>query len=182
MKRKFNAFVVTTILSGSLLFSSCIGSFSLFNKLLTWNQSIGDKWINELLFFMLTPAYGVAMLADGLVLNSIEFWTGENPVLDVVEVQKIEGKDGLYTVETSKEGHKITQEGTGETVYFHFNEVEKSWSIKADGIETTLMKIIDNQHVLMYLPDGSEMPVTLDKAGVSAFRQAAMDIVYFAAK
>ena len=183
MKRKFKVFAVTAVLSGSVLFSSCIGSFSLFNKVLSWNQSIGDKWVNELVFLAccIVPVYPVSWFIDSVVLNSIEFWTGDNPVADV-KVQKIEGKDGLYTVETSKEGHKITQEGTGETVYFHFNEVEKTWSIETNGVETPLMKVVNDQHAVMYLPDGSEMPVTLDKAGVLAFRQAVMDNVYFAAK
>ncbi len=181
MKRKLNVFAVAAVLSSSVLFSSCIGSFSLFNKLLSWNQSVSDKWINELIFIVISPAYGIAMMADSIVLNSIEFWTGSNPVADV-KVQKIEGKDGLYTVETSKEGHKITKENTGETVYFHFNETEKSWSLEANGTETPLMKVVDDQHVVMYLPNGSEMPVTLDQAGVLAFRQVVMNNAYFAAK
>ena len=180
MKRRFNVVVATVVLSSSILFSSCIGSFSLFNKLLAWNQSINDKWINELVFIVISPAYVVAMMADSIVLNSIEFWTGENPVTDV-KVQKIEGKNGFYTIETDKEGHKITKEETGETVYFHFNGAEKTWSIEANGVETPLMKVVDEQHAVMYLPNGSEMPVTLDKAGVLALQQAVMDNVYFTA-
>ena len=181
MKRKLNVLVIAITLGSSILLSSCIGSFSLFHKLLAWNESVSDKWVNELIFIVLSPAYGVAMAADALVLNSIEFWTGSNPVVDT-QVKTVEGKDGLYTVETSKEGHKITKEESGETVYFHFNETENAWSIEANGTVTPLMKVIDDQQVVMYLSDGSEMPVTLDQAGTLAFKQAVINKFYFAAK
>lgn len=60
----------------SMMFSSCIGSFQLTNKLLSWNNSIGNKFVNELVFFAfwILPVYEVSGLADILVLNSIEFW------------------------------------------------------------------------------------------------------------
>ena len=65
-----------------MLFSSCIGSFSLTNKLLAWNKTVGNKFVNELVFFAfwVLPVYEVSALADVLVLNSIEFWSGGNPV------------------------------------------------------------------------------------------------------
>lgn len=54
--------LVAAVLSGSLLFSSCVGSFGLFNRLTTWNQSLGNKFVNELVFlaFNIVPVYGVA--------------------------------------------------------------------------------------------------------------------------
>ena len=182
MKRNFKVFAVAAVLSSSLLLSSCIGSFGLFNKVLTWNKSVGDKWVNELVFLAcnIVPVYPVVFFIDTVILNSIEFWTGTNPVADV-KVQKIDAKDGIYTVETNKEGHKITKEETGEVVYFHFNEAEKSWSVESNGEETPLMKVVNDQEVVMFLPDGSEMQVALNQAGVLAFRQV-MSNVYFAAK
>jgi len=183
MKRKFKVLAMSSMLACSVLFSSCIGSFSLFHKVLSWNQSVGDKWVNELVFLAcnIVPIYPIAFFIDSVVLNTIEFWTGENPVANT-EVKTVEGKDGLYTVETNKEGHKITKQETGETVYFHFNEAEKTWSVEANETVTLLMTVVDDQHVTMHLPNGSEMQVSLDKAGVLAFRQVVMENYYFAAK
>ena len=67
MKRN-NMFLVAAVLSGSLLFSSCVGSFGLFNRLTTWNQSLGNKFVNELVFlaFNIVPVYGVAYLSNQL--------------------------------------------------------------------------------------------------------------------
>ena len=82
---------VCAILSGSLLFSSCIGSFGLWNNLKSWNQGIGNKFVNEIVFlaFHIVPVYEVAYLADILVLNSIEFWSGSNPVAEVGTIKTV---------------------------------------------------------------------------------------------
>jgi len=183
MKRKIKVLTVSSMLACSVLFSSCIGSFGLFHKVLSWNQSLGDKFVNELVFLAcnIIPVYPIAFFIDGIVLNTIEFWTGSNPMAGT-EVKTVEGKDGLFTVETNKKGHKITKQKTGETVYFHFNEAEKVWSVEANGTATPLMTVVDDQHVMMHLPDGSTMQVSLDKAGVLAFKQAVMENYYFAAK
>ena len=70
----------------SLMSSSCVGNFMLFNKLAQWNlKSIQDKWLAEIIFVGLTiiPVYPICYAADALVFNSIEFWTGDNPIKDV---------------------------------------------------------------------------------------------------
>ena len=74
--------IVCCALSG-LTLTSCIGSYALFNKVRGWNeQATGNKFLNELIFIGLwiVPVYEVTMSADTLVLNSIEFWSGSNPV------------------------------------------------------------------------------------------------------
>ena len=90
--------LVAVVLSGSLLFSSCVGSFGLFNRLSSWNQGVGNKFVNELVFlaFNIVPVYGVAYLADALVINSIEFWSGSNPMANVGDVKKVKGENGNY--------------------------------------------------------------------------------------
>ena len=74
MKRS-KTLVVCAMLGGSIMFSSCIGSFGLWNNLKDWNQGVSNKFVNELIFvaFHIVPVYEIAYLADALVLNSIEF-------------------------------------------------------------------------------------------------------------
>ena len=105
--------LVAVVLSGSLLFSSCVGSFGLFNRLSSWNQGVGNKFVNELVFlaFNIVPVYGVAYLADALVINSIEFWSGSNPMANVGDVKKVKGENGNYMVKTLENGYSITKEG-----------------------------------------------------------------------
>ena len=81
MKKKSLTLLVAATLASSVLFSSCIGSFGLSNKLLDWNRNIDSKFVNELVFvaFWIVPVYEISALADILVLNSIEFWTARMP-------------------------------------------------------------------------------------------------------
>ena len=64
----------------AMLFSGCYGSYALFHKVHKFNGGIGDKWINSLVHFVFTPVYGVSLFVDVLIINTIEFWTGSNPV------------------------------------------------------------------------------------------------------
>lgn len=113
MKKRSFTLLAVTALASSLLFSSCIGSFGLSNKLLDWNRNIDSKFVNELVFvaFWIVPVYEVSMLADILVLNSIEFWSGSNPVADTGKVKKVETKDGTYAIKTQENGYQIQKEG-----------------------------------------------------------------------
>lgn len=184
MKRKSLTLVAVTALCGSLLFSSCIGSFKLTNKLLTWNQSVGNKFVNELVFiaFWIIPVYEISSLADVLVINSIEFWTGDNPVADAGTVKTVDTENGVYTVETKTDGYHIEKEGGENPVDLVFDATDKSWSVEANGQETKLMKFTGNDEVVMYLPDGKEMNIRLNEAGVMAFRQVAEGYAYYAAR
>ncbi len=113
--KKFNLKMAATVMiCGSFLFSSCVGSFGLFNRFLSsWNQGIGSKFVNELVYlaFNIIPVYGVCYLADALVINSIEFWSGSNPMANVGDVKKVKGENGNYMVKTLENGYSITKEG-----------------------------------------------------------------------
>lgn len=184
MKKKSLTLLAAATLASSVMFSSCIGSFGLTNKLLAWNHTIDSKFVNELVFvaFHIVPVYEVAVLADILVTNSIEFWSGSSPVADAGKVKKVTTEDGIYTVETKEDGYHIQKEGEEKAIDLVFNEVEQSWSVKANGETNKLLKFKDNNEVVMYLPDGKEMNVELNQAGVLAFRQIANGYSYYAAK
>lgn len=69
--------------AAAIAFTGCYGSNAAFNKLHNWNGSLGDKWINSVVHFVMfvIPVYWICLgLVDGLVLNTIEFWTGSNPL------------------------------------------------------------------------------------------------------
>ena len=74
--------VATTLLAGMLFVSGCYGPFNLTRRLYNWNGQINGKWEKEFVFLVLAyvPIYGLAILGDGIVFNSMEFWTGKNPV------------------------------------------------------------------------------------------------------
>lgn len=67
----------------SLALAGCFGSFGATRALWEWNDELhSSKWIKWLVFLGLSiiPVYALFVLADTLVLNSVEFWTGSNPI------------------------------------------------------------------------------------------------------
>lgn len=127
--------VSAVLLAATLLTSSCVGSFALFNKLAGWNkQATDNKFLNELIFILISPAYAVCTVADVLVINSIEFWTGSNPMAQRVgETQEITGKDGkLYAVTTLRNGYKV-KSPDGEVIKFKYDKKTNSWSKEEKG-------------------------------------------------
>lgn len=173
MKKKYFTVAVALLLSCSMLTTSCIGSFSLSNKLLSWNKQVGNKFVNELVFFAfwILPVYEVSLLADVLVLNSIEFWSGSNPVAQGRSV--IDGKDGRYLVDCDGKGYTITSENDGSVVRLDFDEEDRSWSVTADGNTYELLSFVDDTHVKMPTVDGGYTTVELSQAGVFAYQQMA---------
>ena len=120
--RKLTLTVAVVCLIGAMTLPSCIGSFSLTNKLLTWNRQVGSKFVNELVFFALwiLPVYEVSGLADLLVLNSIEFWSGTNPV--EAGTHTIKGNDGEYLVTVDKKGYTIKSKNDGSEVRLNYKK------------------------------------------------------------
>lgn len=184
MKRNKLTWVAAIALSGTVLFSSCVGSFGLFNRLSSWNQSVGNKFVNELVFLALNivPVYGVAYLADALVINSIEFWSGTNPMANVGDVKKVKGENGEYLVKTLEDGYSITKEGETAEMQLIYNKDANTWNVVAEGVSTELLKINNDGTAEMSLPNGEKMNVTLDAQGMLAARQATMSGLMFAAR
>ena len=67
--------------------TGCFGKFALVRKVYAFNESVGDKWLRSLLTFALVaiPVYQVAGFFDYVILNVIEFWTGNNPASAALE-------------------------------------------------------------------------------------------------
>ena len=158
MKRKSLTKMIAALVGSCIMFTSCIGSFGLTNKLLDWNNNVDSKFVNELVFlaFCIVPVYEISVLADVT-------------------------PDGNYTVETNANGYKIQKDGEAP-VDLVFNENDQTWNVEAKGEVYKLMKMTKDNEVVMYLPNGEEMNVELNKGGVMEFRQAANNFAFVAAR
>jgi hypothetical protein len=80
-------------------------------KVYKFNEGMGEKWIQEIGFLVMSvvPIYEGAALIDAVILNSIEFWTGKNPV-----AATIKSNDGNAQIAYNADNGSIRyiQEGT----------------------------------------------------------------------
>jgi hypothetical protein len=117
--------VAVLLLAGFVpLGSACFGSFNLTRKLMGFNKSVSpNKWVRWFVFLGLTiiPVYEFASLADAFFANSVEFWTGKNPITAKLEPKTVVTEDGtvarliplddgarIEVVETSSAVHSMT--------------------------------------------------------------------------
>ena len=179
--KKFMVNAVIAVSLGAMTLSSCIGSFGLTNKVLDWNKGATDnKFINELIFLVIFPAYAVCSVADLFVLNTIEFWTGDKVVANVGKTKNVTGKDGrLYAIKTLKNGYEIT-DPEGEKSYFVFDKKNKSWSYSKDGDIRELFSFNEDGSIQACLPNGEKMNVSADEYGLYQVRMAMNGGLYFA--
>ena len=177
--KKGKMVAVSALLTLCVMGSSCIGSHALFNKISAWNQGASDnKFINELICIAMwvVPVYQISLLGDVLVFNSIEFWTGSNPMAKVGSMKTVKGSDGKeYCIKTEKSGYKISQDG--KSIDLKFNEKDQSWNVESNGRSHKLMKMNANGTASLYLGD-RVMNVSLDAQGVTAARNAVMEQTY----
>ena len=81
MKSRLTSFWAGAALAACLLLSpGCIGPGNATAHLAKWNVSFESKWSQEGIFIVCFPAYIVTGLGDLLIFNSIQWWTGTNPI------------------------------------------------------------------------------------------------------
>ena len=155
--RKFATKSILALALCGLTLSSCIGSFGLTNSVLNWNKGLSSsKFINELVFIVISPAYAICSMADLFVLNAVEFWTLKN-------------------------GYEITAPD-GEVSYLVYNKKQKSWNYQDKGALKELFRFNEDGTIQATLPDGRKMNVTPDQAGLTQVRMAVGGGVYYASR
>ncbi|MBO5864921.1 MAG: DUF3332 domain-containing protein [Bacteroidaceae bacterium] len=169
MKKTFK--LSALLLAATIMFSSCIGSFRLTNKIKDWNEGLSSKWVNELVFLAMhiVPVYQISIFVDAVVLNSIEFWTGKAAVANVGETKIVENSQGEKVEITAMEnGYKLSS--NGESMNLLFNEDTQIWSAEYNNQTTQLMKLVDSNNAQLFLLNGDVMDITLDAQGVEMAR------------
>lgn len=183
--KNFKRLAVCAVLGGSLMLSSCIGSFGLWNNLKGWNQGIGNKFVNEIVFFAfhVIPVYEVAYLADILVINSIEFWSGSNPVAEIGTIKTVKGENGEYLVRTNEDGYTITKKGEEDkSLDLVYNKENRTWSAEAEGQSFELITMNEDGTVTFKQQDGTPVTVNPDLQGVAEMRAVHGASLFFAAR
>lgn len=176
MKRSFLKKLSVTLLTAVMLLQlgGCYGSFTVTKKLYNWNGSVGDKFVNTAVMWVMfiIPAYEIAGAADLLIFNTIEFWTGKNPVAmneDEKETQYVSNDGSVYRITATQNRFDIVKisgdEVKGETASLWFDDASGKWYISNDGGESRLVaeKQGENSSLLtLVYPDQRKLTVDLN--------------------
>ncbi len=121
--RNRRAWVISAMLvaMAPFVFGGCYGGFPLTKTIYKLNGGIShSKIVQTVTFwvFVIFPVYEIGMLADAIVFNLVEFWTGEEilavgPTMDsngnlVCLTPSADGREAVLTV--SRDGRVIAQE------------------------------------------------------------------------
>ncbi|EIX4874633.1 TPA: DUF3332 domain-containing protein [Vibrio vulnificus] len=79
MKKTITKVVALSVAAMAL--SGCVGSNAVTGYVMGFNlKAVDNRYARGGLNMLLAPVYGVAIAADYIVFNSLEFWTGKNPL------------------------------------------------------------------------------------------------------
>lgn len=158
--------IVAAVVMGSFLTltTACYGPFNLTRNVYQWNGNIkgssevNEKWMKEFVFFgmIIIPVYMFSALLDAFIFNSIQFWSGSNPVKAADE-----GGDGAtrivklggVTVTMVESDHGMT------VIYERKGIVERRATIEASA---TGYRLVDETGILLAEAEkGQDGSVTL---------------------
>jgi len=168
--RKLIKPILTIVLVLSLLVGlfGCYGNMTLTKKLYKWNGSLGnDIKVNVVFWVMsLVGIYEVSLFVDIVVLNTIEYWTGSNPLamLEGSESIRIVEQDGkTFEITTAKNKILIketTNQANGEIIEVTYDEALATWYL-TKGQETKKIATMDGNNLNLIYPDGNTMSIAL---------------------
>jgi len=138
----FHRVITVTLLTVfvPLTTTACFGSFPTLGKVYSWNKTVNqEKWVRWLIFLLIGPVYGGATAFDLVFSNSVEFWTGKNPMAAVPGTTRhVEGPSGERAVMTLREDRaidvRISAAGKPEEHFVLVREVDAVAAYDADGV------------------------------------------------
>ncbi len=102
--------------------SGCYGQYALVHLLYKSNGTIENKWarsgVNALLIIF--PVYAIAGLGDVIIFNTIEFWSGKNPITNSPSVA------GKADIPQNGVKTAINKSGDHVVLAWHFDQSRKS--------------------------------------------------------
>ncbi|WP_224242048.1 DUF3332 domain-containing protein [Hyalangium gracile] len=144
MKRASRLLAMLCLVLVSTQVSGCFGRFALTQAMWDFNKSVsGNKFIQWVVFLVMVivPVYEIGVLVDALVINSIEFWTGSNPVSSVdspdgdTRVVRLSPQDTLRLSRDRESGvMKVELERAGQpTLVRYFEPLEDGMAVRDDA-------------------------------------------------
>jgi hypothetical protein len=135
--------------------SGCYGSFGLTKNVHRWNGGVGGKFVQWLVFLglVIVPVYAITLIVDALLLNSIEFWTGETKVARVER----RGNTAVAVTEGGEEIRIVPRSQT-EAAFYRGDQVIGTATVQPDGS----VRVLDEKGDVVQVLDadrGQALPI-----------------------
>ena len=135
--------LVLSIAIAMVSLQGCYGKMALTRKIYQANGSVHDKYLRSLVswVFIIVPVYGVSALADFILFNTIEFWSGTNPVAEGEKsFRYTENGDG-YRINARKSGNTVTYVVDRYRGERHLDTLSIEWDTKSGN---STARLVDN--------------------------------------
>lgn len=162
--------IVWSVMTLFLMFSlfGCYGNMTLTKKVWAWNGSLGSEPVQTLVMWALAiaPVYEIAVMADVVFLNTIEYWTGTNPLAmadGTTDVRTVQSDGKTFEIKTMKNSITITETvgpNSGKSVEISFDESTSAWNMSDGSQEIKLAQMTDHTLNLIY-PNGKTLAIDL---------------------
>ena len=179
MKKTITKIVALAVASVAL--SGCVGSNAVTGYLMQFNlKAVDNRYARGGLNMLLAPVYGLTVAADYLVFNSLEFWTGKNPITGTPHI--FDSKTDTYIDINHQLDKSLTEAPIapltqnrvikrGEMVQLDENTIQMSITYQ-NGDEATLIGVRDGE-VVTYSIDGEIVAQTsMDELAAYAAERA----------
>jgi len=184
--KKVIIFLMAIALSATLIMQSgCYGSFGLTKKVYEFNGSVGDKFLNTIVFwaFCILPVYEIAGTLDVVIFNLLEFWTGSNPIAmndGDIDTQMLKAGDKEFLVTTTRNNIHIEQVSgpqKGESADIIFRPEANSCYLGYHGSVTKFAEYnpSDLSSLKIFLPDGKMLTVDPNMRDINMIRGMLQD-------
>jgi uncharacterized protein DUF3332 len=162
MKRLISAVLAMAVAMVSL--QGCYGKMALTKKVYRINGEVSDKYLRSLVtwVFVLAPVYAVSALADFVLFNTIEFWSGNNPIAAAEKEFQYSENGQTYKVHARKSGDLVTYRINHYSGDTYLDTLSIDWNIKSGNSKATLHQ---SGRV-------TEFQATLEKGGVRVLSSA----------
>jgi hypothetical protein len=123
--------------------AACVGGFNMTGVVYDWNRS-HNKWVNWLIFlaFIILPVYGITLFIDALIINSIEFWSGDNPIQRAASRDMGNGERLVVTPTIDRETLRVEHYRDEQLVKkFHVRRVARKEIELQDAVGNVLARV-----------------------------------------
>ncbi|MCL2194055.1 MAG: DUF3332 domain-containing protein [Treponema sp.] len=138
------------VFAGGMTVTGCAGQFAAFNRSQAFLGNLGGRWIGAVVTWIVgfPIVYPIALFADAVIFNLIEFWTGNNLIAAGGSFEQTDEIGNRIYVAVNDDGTlsvNVTKV-TGETSDYLFErEGDKFKIFGTDGIHLSSFTVTNGE-------------------------------------